>query len=63
MEIKFSYMIKQEGRSPRMITGKLSENEIIDLIQEKYDMGDLPCPIHFNREDTVIKIDIDEVTI
>ena len=56
-------MITQENRHLRMITGELTEQDIIDLIQSKYESRDLPCPIHFNHEDTNIDITIDEVTI
>ena len=63
MRIKYSYMITQENRHLRMITGELTEQDIIDLIQSKYESRDLPCPIHFNHETTNIDITIDEVTI
>jgi len=62
MQIKVDYYIKQDGHI-RVMNTSITEVEIIDMLERKFREGDLPCPIHFDREKCKVEFTIDQIII
>lgn len=67
MKIKiYYYLWEVNGPEKKIIyQGKefLTENDIEQIIVDKWENDELPMPFRLDKENVVIQVDIDEVTI
>ena len=54
MTIKIQYALMHEDKVYKFYNYELTESEIHEYLSFKFQNGDLPCPIHLNREDCKI---------
>jgi len=62
MRIEIDYYLKQDNQTRLMHTA-ITEEDIIDLLKQKFYEGDLPCPINFIRDQVNIRFEIDKVIV
>lgn len=62
MEIKIDYYLGEKGNI-RIMHTTLTEEDIEQMVIDRFRDGKLPCPIHFNNEDCKIEVSIDKVIV
>lgn len=62
MNIKCSYALLHEGKVWSFYNHTFEEEDLIEILKEKFKNGDLSCPINLNRENCKIDyFSIDEI--
>ena len=61
----WSKQVDENGNRKILYQGKeaLTEIDIEQIIVDKWEDGELPCPMHIPEDSVTIQVDIDEVTI
>ena len=60
-KLEIEYFIRDnESKINRIYRTEFTENDLQEYLQNKFENGDLPCPIHLNREN--FKVDSVNVT-
>lgn len=62
MTIKVDYWLRESGHS-RVMNATITEEEILQYLEQKFRSGDLPCPMNFNRESVSVEFSIESVTV
>lgn len=62
MKIKVDYYL-EEGGSKKIMHYTFTEAELSEYIVNGVRNGDLPCPMHFSRENVNIDVQIDKVIV
>jgi hypothetical protein len=62
MEIKIDYYLKQD-KLTRLMHTTITEDDIINILKQKFQEGDLACPINFNRDQVEVRFEIDKVIV
>jgi len=64
MKIKIDYYCKTEDEKIVFLGHvTVDEEDIFEMLHDKYDNGNLPLPIHLNREKITPEFLIDEVVL
>jgi len=62
MEIKIDYYIGEIGNM-RIMHTKVTEQEIIEMLEDRFRKNELPCPINYDYETVKVEFNIDKVII
>ena len=62
MTIYIDYYLKQDGMN-RIMHTTFTEQDLMDLLKQKFAEGDLACPISYDREKVKVEFVIDKVEI
>lgn len=62
MRIEIDYYLKQ-GESSRLMHTTVTEDDIMDLLKQKFYEGDLPCPMNFTRDEVKVEFSISKVSV
>lgn len=62
MEIKIDYWLRKDGVN-RLMHTIITEEDIKEMVISKFRNGELPCPIHYDKDEVDIEVDIDQVII
>jgi hypothetical protein len=63
MKIAIDYYIKQEGLATRVLHTSLTESDIIELLEKKFQQEELACPTVFDREKCKVEFVVESVTV
>lgn len=62
MTIYIDYYLKQ-GNMSRIMHTKFTEEDLMQLLHQKFIDGELPCPISYDKEKVKVDFVIDKVEI
>jgi hypothetical protein len=62
MEIKIDYYIGESGNM-RIMHTTVTEEQIIQMLEDSFRNGELPCPINYDRESVKVEFNIDKVIV
>lgn len=62
MRIEVDYYLKQDNQTRIMHTA-ITDEDIIDLLKQKFYEGDLACPINFSMDQVNVRFEIEKVIV
>lgn len=63
MKITVRYYVLQDGKPKFTRTLDLTEGDIEEIVKERFFNDELPCPIHIDKDDVTLDVDVENIKI